>query len=132
MNTLTRDKLVKILCEEIGINQREAKEIVYSFFELIKSNLLAGKNVKLTGLGLFKLIDKGSRPGRDLSKNLAIPIEPRRVVTFKSGVVLKEKIEMSQLQPIETKLAETIRPQMLRTKIKVDEDAELCKELIKA
>ena len=96
MNTLTREKLVTLLSKEIGINKRESKEIVYSFFDLIKSKLLDGIDVKITGLGLFRLSDKGPRPARNISINQTVFIPPRRVVTFKSGVVLKQKISITQ------------------------------------
>lgn len=81
------------LYEELGLNKREAKEIVESFFEEIRSALEAGKQVKLSGFGNFDLRDKNQRPGRNPKTGEEIPISARRVVTFHPGQKLKAKVE---------------------------------------
>ena len=89
---LTKFDIVKNLNYEIGLNKREAKELVDSFFDTIKKLLSQGKEVKLSGFGNFQLKDKSSRPGRNPRTSENVEITARRVVTFKSGQKLKESV----------------------------------------
>jgi integration host factor subunit alpha len=90
---LTKADFAERLNEELGLNKREAKEIVELFFEEIKSSLAHGEQVKLSGFGKFELRDKNSRPGRNPKTGEEIPITARRVVTFRSGQKLKARVE---------------------------------------
>ncbi len=90
---LTKADFAENLYEELGLNKREAKEIVELFFEEIKDSLAKGEQVKLSGFGKFELRDKSSRPGRNPKTGEEIPITARRVVTFKSGQKLKARVE---------------------------------------
>ena len=47
------------LFEELGLNKREAKELVEQFFEEIRICLENNEQVKLSGFGNFDLRDKG-------------------------------------------------------------------------
>jgi len=85
--------MVENLFDELGLNKREAKELVEMFFEEIKSGLEQGQNVKLSGYGNFMLRDKASRPGRNPKSGEAIPVSARRVVTFRPGQKLKQRVE---------------------------------------
>ena len=78
---------------EIGLNKREAKELIESFFEQIKKSLEEGNDIKLSGFGNFNLRDKAPRPGRNPKTGEEVTISSRRVVTFKSGLKLKSKQE---------------------------------------
>jgi integration host factor subunit alpha len=91
---LTKADFAERLFEELGLNKREAKEIVELFFEEIKSSLERGQQVKISGFGKFELRDKNSRPGRNPKTGEEIPITARRVVTFRSGQKLKARVEI--------------------------------------
>lgn len=93
MSALTKADIAEMLYEELGLNKREAKEIVESFFEEIRTALEANQQVKLSSFGNFDLRDKCSRPGRNPKTGEEIPITARRVVTFKPGQKLKAKVE---------------------------------------
>ena len=90
---LTKADLADKLFEELGLNKREAKEIVEIFFEEIRSSLAQNQNVNLSGFGNFDLRDKSQRPGRNPKTGEEIPISARRVVTFRSGQKLKARVE---------------------------------------
>ena len=90
---LTKADLAERLFEEVGLNKREAKELVECFFEEIRSALEFGTPVKLSGFGNFDLRDKNQRPGRNPKTGEEIPISARRVVTFRPGQKLKARVE---------------------------------------
>lgn len=91
--TLTKYDIVESLNNEIGLNKREAKELVDMLFNDIKNLLSEGHEVKLSGFGNFQLRDKSSRPGRNPRTGEDVEISARRVVTFKSGQKLKESVK---------------------------------------
>ena len=90
---VTKAELTEVLFDELGLNKREAKELVEQFFEEVISALVSGDVVKLSGFGNFELRDKEQRPGRNPKTGEAIPISARRVVTFKAGQKLKMRVE---------------------------------------
>ncbi len=93
-SALTKADLAERLYHELGINKKEAKDLVELFFEEIRQALEHNEQVKLSGFGNFDLRDKNARPGRNPKTGEEIPIEPRRVVTFKPGQKLKSRVEM--------------------------------------
>lgn len=93
MATLTKADLSKHLDSEIGLTNREAKEIVELFFKLICDALVNGQQVKLSGFGNFVLKDKKERPGRNPRTGEEVPVSARRVVTFHCGQKLKARVE---------------------------------------
>ncbi len=90
--TITKKELANALFEELGLNKREAKEFVESFFEEIRVALESGQTVKFSGFGSFTVRDKPQRPGRNPKTGEEIPVSARRVVTFKASQKVKEKI----------------------------------------
>ena len=93
MGALTKSEMAERLYEELGLNKREAKEIVELFFEEIRVCLEGNEQVKLSGFGNFDLRDKSQRPGRNPKTGEEIPISARRVVTFRPGQKLKARVE---------------------------------------
>ena len=90
---LTKADMAEKLFDELGLNKREAKELVEAFFEEIRNALEDGNQVKLSGFGNFDLRDKKQRPGRNPKTGEEIPISARRVVTFRPGQKLKARVE---------------------------------------
>ena len=93
MTALTKAQMADRLFEELGLNKREAKEVVELFFEEVRASLERNEQVKLSGFGNFDLRDKNQRPGRNPKTGEEIPITARRVVTFRPGQKLKARVE---------------------------------------
>ena len=90
---LTKADMAERLFDDVGLNKREAKELVEAFFEEVRGSLEVGRQVKLSGFGNFDLRDKNQRPGRNPKTGEEIPISARRVVTFRPGQKLKARVE---------------------------------------
>ena len=90
---LTKADMAESLFNELGLNKREARELVDMFFEDLRGALSSGEQVKLSGFGNFDLRDKNQRPGRNPKPGEEIPITARRVVTFRPGQKLKSRVE---------------------------------------
>jgi integration host factor subunit alpha len=91
--TLTKAEMAELLFDHVGLNKREAKDLVEAFFEEIRIALESGDIVKLSGFGNFELRTKSERPGRNPKTGEEIPITARRVVTFHASQILKSKVE---------------------------------------
>jgi integration host factor subunit alpha len=94
--TLTKAELADLLFEKVGLNKREAKDMVEAFFEEIRGALERGESVKLSGFGNFQLRDKPQRPGRNPKTGEEIQISARRVVTFHASQKLKALVEKAR------------------------------------
>src|SRR5882757_5948254 len=62
---LTKAEMAEALFNQLGLNKREARELVDLFFEEVRAALSGGEQVKLSGFGNFDLRDKNQRPGRN-------------------------------------------------------------------
>ncbi len=91
--TLTKANLAARLFDDIGLNKREAREIVENFFEEIRAGLESGQSIMLSGFGRFDLRDKKERLGRNPKTREAAVITARRVVAFHPGAKLREQVE---------------------------------------
>lgn len=91
---ITKACFAENISNRIGFTQVESKEIVDLFFDTIKDSLECGEQVKISGLGKFKLIDKRSRPGRNPKTGESVPVSARRVVAFHSSPQLKARVAM--------------------------------------
>ncbi len=90
---LTKADMVESLFNELGLNKREALELVDLCFHQLVACLALGEPVKLSGFGNFDLRDKVARPGRNPKTGEKVPIPARRVVTFRPGGKLKARVE---------------------------------------
>ena len=90
---LTKAEIAEALFNQLGLNKREARELVDLFFEEVRGALSSGSQVKLSGFGNFDLRDKNQRPGRNPKTGEEIPITARRVVTFHASQKLKAAVE---------------------------------------
>jgi len=92
--TLTKAEMADLLVVKVGLNKREAKEMMEAFFDELLAALEEGDGVKLSGFGNFHVRDKAARPGRNPKTGVEVPIAARRVVTFHASQQLKAAAEI--------------------------------------
>ena len=102
-DTLKRVDVARSLHHDMGLSSPECAQLVGQVFELISEALGRGEDVKLAGFGTFKLRQKASRLGRNPKTGEECVISPRKVVTFKPSVVMRERVESALM-------AEEIKP----------------------
>ena len=90
---LSKADMAKSLFNEFGLNKREALELVDLFFQELEASLAEAEPIKLSGFGNFDLRDKAERPGRNPKTGEKIAVTARRVVTFRPGQKLKDRVE---------------------------------------
>ena len=97
---LTKAEMAEALFNELGLNKREARELVDLFFEELRASLARGEQVKLSGFGNFDLRDKRERPGRNPKTGEAVALSGKYVPHFKPGKDLRERVNASRHFPI--------------------------------
>src|SRR5829696_4114408 len=106
--TITKADLATLLHENLGVNKREAAEIVMAFFDEIAAELEQGETVKLSGFGVFCLRNKNSRPGRNPKTGEMIPVSARRVVMFHPSHILKALVQQERPAALPAKAPESM------------------------
>lgn len=95
---MTKTELASVLYEQLGLNRREAKEMVEAFFEIITLALSeCGQDLLLSGFGSFRIRHKASRPARNPRTGEVVSVPERRVVTFHASRKLRDAIDISEL-----------------------------------
>ncbi|BBH53604.1 MULTISPECIES: integration host factor subunit alpha [Fluviispira] len=95
--TLTKDKIVELIRSRTQFSSQEAKNLVETILESIKSKLENGEEVKISGFGKWVVREKRSRPGRNPHTGQRIEISARRVVTFHPSEKLREAVNNANL-----------------------------------
>ncbi len=90
---LTKADMAESLFNKLGLNKKEARELVDLYFEELVASLAVGEQVRLSGFGNFALRDKKERPGRNPRTGEKIPVAARRVVIFRPGNKLNARVE---------------------------------------
>ncbi len=96
-SSLTKAELAEVIYERIGLNKREARDLVDCFFTEIRETLMEGDSLKMTGFGHFVLRDKPQRPGRNPRTGEPVAITARRVVTFNASQKLRAQVQAQSL-----------------------------------
>ena len=89
---MTKADLVNKVFEQIGGTKKEASDLVEKLFDMMKSTLVNGENIKVSGFGNFIVRTKRSRVGRNPQTGESIEISARRVLTFKPSQVLRDSV----------------------------------------
>ena len=90
--TLTRMDLAEAVHEELGLSRNDSAELVEAVLGHISDALVAGEQVKISSFGTFSVRDKAARIGRNPKTGEEVPIHPRRVLTFRSSHLMKDRV----------------------------------------
>ena len=89
---MTKADIIDAICEENGFSKRESARIVENMLDIIKERLENGENVMLSGFGSFNIQNKRARRGRNPQTGVEMMISARRVLSFRTSDVLRDKL----------------------------------------
>ncbi len=90
--TLTRMDLSEAVFREVGLSRNDSAQLVESVLQHMSDALARGETVKISSFGTFNVRDKGPRMGRTPKTGEEVPIEPRRVLSFRPSHIMKERV----------------------------------------
>lgn len=91
-NTLTRMDLSEAVFREVGLSRNESAQLVETVLEEMSDALVRGEQVKISSFGTFSVRDKSARVGRNPKTGEEVPINPRRVLTFRPSHLMKDRV----------------------------------------
>lgn len=89
---MTKKDIVLKVSDETNLKQMDVKKVVQKTFDCIIDALARGENIELRNFGVFKIKQRKSRTGRNPRTGQVVPVPPRKVVVFKSGLEMKKKV----------------------------------------
>lgn len=89
---MTKKDIVLKIAEEAGIKQVDVKKVVQMTLDHITASLARGETVELRNFGVFKIKSRKPRIGRNPKTGTTVPIPERKVVSFKVGMIMKQKV----------------------------------------
>jgi integration host factor subunit alpha len=89
---MTKADIVENFCLMTYFTKKESSEIVERVFDVVKSTLETGENIKIAGFGNFEVKEKAARLGRNPQTGESLEVAARRIVTFKPSPVLKKSL----------------------------------------
>jgi len=90
--TLTRMDLSEAVFREVGLSRNESAQLVERVLEHMSDALVRGEQVKISSFGTFSVRDKSARIGRNPKTGEEVPINPRRVLTFRPSHLMKDRV----------------------------------------
>ena len=89
---MTKKDIVLKITDQTGIKQVDVKKIVQKTLDVIVDSLIRSEKVELRNFGVFKIKERRARFGRNPRTGESVPVPPRKVVVFKPGLEMKQKI----------------------------------------
>ncbi|MGB1389566.1 MAG: integration host factor subunit alpha [Paracoccaceae bacterium] len=96
--TLTRMDLSEAVFREVGLSRNESAQLVESVLDHIADSLVRGEQVKISSFGTFSVRDKTARMGRNPKTGEEVPIQPRRVLSFRPSHLMKDRVAAGNKQ----------------------------------
>ncbi|MBE1292522.1 integration host factor subunit alpha [Shimia sp.] len=90
--TLTRMDLSEAVFREVGLSRNDSAQLVESILTHMSDALVNGEQVKISSFGTFSVRDKAARVGRNPKTGEEVPIQPRRVLTFRPSHLMKDRV----------------------------------------
>ena len=91
--TMTKKDIIIKVADDTGLKQIEIKKVVQKTLDYITGSLSKGETVELRNFGIFKVKSRKGRMGRNPRTGENVPIPEKKVVSFKAGLIMKEKVK---------------------------------------
>ncbi len=92
IKNFTRKELAGKIYQQLGFSKNYSSSMIDNFFEILISNLIKNKKIKITSLGTFKVSEKNERIGRNPKTKIETKISARNVIKFKASEIMLKKI----------------------------------------
>jgi nucleoid DNA-binding protein len=89
---VTKKEIVKQISERIGLTQLKTKDIVQQTFDAIVDTLIEMGRIELRNFGVFEVKMRKARKARNPRTGARVDVEPKKVVTFKPGKEMEERV----------------------------------------
>ena len=93
MRTITKKMIVQSITDKKRVDSKNVKMIIEDFFDFVSSNLNEGNRFELRDFGVFEVVQRKAKIGRNpKAPEKPIPIPPRKAVKFTPGRKMKSLV----------------------------------------
>ena len=89
---MTKSELIIQIAHQLKMSRKDAEAAVDTIFDSIAVSLEAGRRVELRGFGSFALKERRDRMGRNPKTGQTVLVEAKRVLFFKTGLLLRKRV----------------------------------------
>ncbi len=90
---MIKTDVVTEISKKTGLEKRDVKEVVETFFDIVKGSLIDGENVYFRGFGSFTLKKRAQKIGRNITKNTSIVVPEHFIPYFKPSKSFSNKVK---------------------------------------
>ena len=90
---MTKKDIILRVSDETNLKQIDVKKVVQKTSDHLVDALVRGEKIELRNFGVFKIKQRKSRTGRNPRTGAVVPVPPRKVVVFKAGLEMKQKVK---------------------------------------
>lgn len=90
---MNKQELVDAMAAEAKLTKADAKKALDAFVTATSKSLKKGDRVALVGFGSFSIAKRAARKGRNPQTGKEIKIPAKKVVKFKAGADLANKVK---------------------------------------
>jgi DNA-binding protein HU-beta len=90
---MNKSELIDAMAEKAGLTKADAKKSLEAFIDSTTDALGKGDKLALVGFGSFSVSERAARTGRNPQTGKEIKIPAKKVVKFKAGSDLADKVK---------------------------------------
>lgn len=101
-HTVTKRDLVQRISDSTGQTKGLVRDIIQRFLDEVSQELVNGNRLEFRKFGVFEVRQRPGRIAQNPKTLEKVPVPPKRVVKFKVGNVLKQRVEDGEKPAVET------------------------------
>jgi DNA-binding protein HU-beta len=90
---MTKAELIDVMAADVGISKAASAKALGCFMTVVTKELKKSGKLVLVGFGTFSVAKRKAREGRNPQTGKTIKIPAKKVVKFKAGKALADKVK---------------------------------------
>ena len=86
---MNKSQLVEAVASETGLSKGDARKSVDAFIDIVLRTLKEDERVSLSGMGVFSVMQRSARVGRNPRTGAQVKIAPKRVIKFRPTIEME-------------------------------------------
>ena len=83
---MNKSQLVEAIALESGLSKVDARKSIDAFIDIVIRTLKENDKVTLSGMGVFSVMQRSARVGRNPRTGAQVKISPKRVIKFRPTI----------------------------------------------
>lgn len=90
---MTKKEFIELYANKGNMSKKEAEKCINLFLDSVEESLVKGEDILFVGWGKWEVVNRASRDVRNPQTQKLMKIESKKVVKFKVGKLLANKIK---------------------------------------